>query len=134
MKKVYVLIASLLLSAPARAVVPRINEASFQESIAINPQLPDIPARKFVITSFGAVGDGKHSNTDAFRKAIASCRENGGGQVVVPAGTFLTGPIELTSNMALVLEKGATIRGSETATSIRRRQSHFLFFVGGPLK
>src|SRR5207237_7854224 len=67
----------------------------------------------FVMSNVGAIGEGKPSNTEAFRKAITSCRANGGAEVIVPAGTFLTGPIELTSNMALVLEKGATIRGSE---------------------
>jgi polygalacturonase len=79
----------------------------------VNPQLPVIPARKFLLTDFGAKGDGKTLNTDAFRKAIAACRAGGGGEVVVPAGTFVTGPFALTDNMALVIEKGATIRGSE---------------------
>src|SRR5256884_237434 len=115
MKRASALIVTVLLAGHAGAIGYPTSSRPAQgaESIKINPQLPDIPARKFLITSFGAVGDGKYSNTDAFRQAIASCRENGGGQVIVPAGTFLTGPIELTSNMALVLEKGATIRGSE---------------------
>jgi polygalacturonase len=66
-----------------------------------------------LLTEFGAVGDGKTLNTDAFRQAIAACRKAGGGEVVVPAGTFVTGPVALTDNMALVVEQGATIRGSE---------------------
>src|SRR5205807_6012101 len=115
MKRASALIVTVLLAGHAGAIV---NPTSFRpaqgaESNNINPQLPVIPSRKFVITSFGAIGDGKHANTDAFHKAIAACRDNGGGEVIVPAGTFLTGPIELTSNMALVLEKGAIIRGSE---------------------
>src|SRR5436305_2252744 len=79
----------------------------------VKPQLPVIPARKFLLTDFGAKGDGKTLNTDAFRKAIAACRAGGGGEVVVPAGTFVTGPFALTDNLALVIERGATIRGSE---------------------
>jgi polygalacturonase len=79
----------------------------------VRPQLPTIPQRKFLLTDFGAIGDGKTLNTDAFRKAIAACRKAGGGEVVVPAGTFVTAPFALTDNMALVLERGATIRGSE---------------------
>jgi polygalacturonase len=79
----------------------------------VNPKLPVIPQRRFVITRFGAVGNGKTMNTDAFRKAIQACKRAGGGEVIVPRGTFATGPIELTDNMALVLAKGATIRGSE---------------------
>lgn len=84
-----------------------------QSAVTLNPQLPIIPQRRIAITDFGAVGDGKTLNTDAFRKAIAACRAAGGCEVHVPAGVFVSGPIELTSKMALVLEKGATIRGSE---------------------
>jgi polygalacturonase len=82
-------------------------------SSPVQPQLPSIPARKFLITDFGAVGDGKTLNTDAFRKAIAACQKAGGGEIIVPAGTFVTAPIAFTSNMALVLERGAIIRGSD---------------------
>ena len=81
--------------------------------VSVNPQLPTIPQRKFLLTDYGAVGDGKTLNTDAFRKGIAACHQAGGGELVVPAGTFVTGPLALTDNMALVLESGAIIRGSE---------------------
>ena len=87
--------------------------AAQTSEVTVHPQLPTIPQRRFVLTDYGAVGDGKTSNTDAFRKAIAACRAAGGGNVIVPAGTFITGPFELIDNLALVLEKGATIRGSE---------------------
>ena len=84
------------------------KEPSFRE-----PQAAAIPQRTFKITDFGAVGDGTTMNTDAFRAAIAACAKAGGGRVVVPAGTFLTGPIELASRTALVLEKGAVIQASD---------------------
>src|ERR1700722_695478 len=61
------------------------------------------------ITDYGAVGDGKTLNTDAFRKAIEACTGAGGGRVVVPAGTFLTGPIELKSSVNLNLDENAII-------------------------
>jgi polygalacturonase len=48
-------------------------------------------------------------NTSAFAKAIAACAEAGGGQVLVPAGIWLTGPIQLKSNINLHLSKGAVI-------------------------
>lgn len=81
--------------------------------VKVDPKLPLIPQQRFVLSDFGGIGDGKTMNTEAFRRAIAACRRAGGGEVVVPAGTFVTGPIELTDKMALVLEKGATLRGSE---------------------
>ncbi len=64
---------------------------------------------RFCITDFGAVGDGAMKNTAAFKATIAACQLAGGGTVVVPAGTFLTGAIHLVSNLALHLEAGATV-------------------------
>ncbi len=61
------------------------------------------------ITDYGAVGDGKTMNTDAFRQAIEACTAAGGGKVAVGAGTFLTGPIELKSGVDLDLDGAATI-------------------------
>src|SRR4051812_17929927 len=66
---------------------------------------PNIPDRAFSIIEFGAVGDGKTLNTDAIKKAIEACRAAGGGRVVIPTGDFLTGPIQLVSNMDLHLER-----------------------------
>src|SRR3989442_4246661 len=54
---------------------------------------PSFPKRDFEITRFGGVGDGKADCTQAFGKAIAACNKAGGGRVVVPAGSFLTGAI-----------------------------------------
>lgn len=47
--------------------------------------------------------------TDVFKKAIQKCNAEGGGRVVVPAGTYQTGPIHLLSNVNLHIEEGATI-------------------------
>ena len=64
------------------------------------------------ITEFGAVGDGKNSNTAAFAGAIEAARANGGGIIYVPPGEYLTGPIMLKSNMTLHISRGATLLGS----------------------
>lgn len=71
---------------------------------------PRFPDRQFVVTRFGAVGDGKTDCTRAFAAAIAACHNAGGGKVIVPEGVFLTGPIHLKSGVNLHLVKGATIR------------------------
>jgi len=62
------------------------------------------------ITHYGGVGDGVTDNTAAFAAAITDCVRGGGGRVVVPAGTFFTGPIELQSNINLYVASGATIK------------------------
>src|SRR6516162_992911 len=89
------------------------NVSGQQRSWSVVPHLPKVPPRQFSILEFGAVGDGRFSNTGAFQETIAACRRAGGGEVVVPSGRFLSGPIELESNMALVLDKGATILASQ---------------------
>lgn len=70
---------------------------------------PTFPDRDFLITDYGAVGDGQTDCTEAFKKAIAACNNAGGGRVVVPAGTFLTGAIHLKSNVNLHVTNNATI-------------------------
>lgn len=63
---------------------------------------------------FGAVGDGKTLNTEAFTKAIAAVQQAGGGKLVVPRGTFVTAPISLCSSLDLHLESGAVIQAPGT--------------------
>ncbi|XP_044479572.1 probable polygalacturonase [Mangifera indica] len=82
--------------------------------------LGQLPMRKVVMSlkDFGGVGDGKTSNTETFRRAIRYMQgfgDKGGSQLNVPAGTWLTGSFNLTSNFTLFLEKGAVILGSPEA-------------------
>ena len=73
---------------------------------------PVFPKRDFDITRYGARGDGQQDCTAAFQQAIAACHRAGGGRVVVPAGSFLTGAIHLRSNVNLHVTEGATIKFS----------------------
>lgn len=70
----------------------------------------------FNIQKFGAINDGQTLNTTAFTSAINACNKAGGGKVIVPAGLWLTGPIELKSNVNLVVEHGAIIQFSNDRT------------------
>lgn len=67
------------------------------------------PQKSLGILDFGAVGDGVADNTKAFTNAIEQTDKNEGGSIIVPAGTYLTGPIHLRSNIDLHLEAGASI-------------------------
>mgnify|MGYP000226287436 CR=1 FL=1 len=51
--------------------------------------------------------------TNLIQKAIDSCAANGGGTVRFPAGTYVTGGIQLRSNVTLQLDKGAILQGSD---------------------
>jgi len=77
---------------------------------------PTFPNLDCDVTQYGGVGDGTTDNTAAFSKAIADCSSKGGGRVVVPAGTFFTGPIEILSNINLNVGTGATLKFSTDAT------------------
>jgi len=66
----------------------------------------------FNVRKFGAAGDGTTKDTAAFQKAIDACAAANGGQVVVPAGEYLLGSVELKSYTTLRLEKGAHLLGS----------------------
>jgi len=71
--------------------------------------VPVFPQKTFSITDYGAVGDGKKLNTEAIAKAITACTDVGGGTVLIPKGEWLTGPIELKSNVEIHTEDGALI-------------------------
>lgn len=61
------------------------------------------------ISKFGAKNDGKTSNTAVIKKAIEKLSSQGGGTLYFPAGTYLTGPIVLKSNITIDISAGATI-------------------------
>lgn len=58
---------------------------------------------------FGAKGDGKNLDSRAINAAIEAAVAEGGGQVLLPAGTFLCGSIRMKSNIELHLSAGCTI-------------------------
>ncbi len=70
---------------------------------------PVFPANSVSVTDFGAKGDGKTDNTQAFAKAIDAVVAKGGGTVEIPAGTWVTGPVVLKSNVRINTAKGATV-------------------------
>ena len=72
-------------------------------------QEPVIPANSVSITDFGAKSGGQELCTQAFADAINAVSKKGGGRVIIPRGTWLTGPITLKSNIELYSEKGAMV-------------------------
>ncbi len=64
----------------------------------------------FNILDYGARKDASAPATEAFRAAIQAAKAAGGGTVFVPAGKYVTGPIELISNLTLFFDAGAIVR------------------------
>ncbi len=103
-------ISSLILSTsivnaqgvPAKSIysfanLPKIAKTSFK-------------ADTFNIVKFGAKNDGITLNSKAINDAIIACNKKGGGVVVVPKGLWLTGPIELKSNVNLHIQANAILQ------------------------
>jgi polygalacturonase len=71
------------------------------------------PTRTFFnVRDFGAVGDGVNLDSPAINKTIKAAAAAGGGTVLLPAGTYLSGSIHLQSNIHLLIDVGATILGT----------------------
>jgi len=104
-------------------VVALIRAARVSKRLACSPILALflglLPAHAavFDVAAFGAKGDGKTLDRDAIRKAVDAAAAAGGGTVYFPAGTYLTGSIQLRSNLTLQLERGATLEASGDASA-----------------
>ena len=81
-----------------------------QNSKSVVVKEPLFKKDSFYITKYGAKNDGIFLNTNAIAAAINDCSKKGGGVVVIPAGFWLTGPIELKSNVNLHLQKNALLQ------------------------
>ncbi len=71
------------------------------------PIPPVFPEKEVTITDFGATED--VLCTDAIARAIAHIHEAGGGRVIIPEGTWLTGAIHMKSNVELHLCRDAVL-------------------------
>jgi polygalacturonase len=109
-------IVNLLLSTAGLTLAPRLISAAENPWETVMPSIlerikpPRFPKRTFYLK---AKADGQTDCTAAFRRAIDQCSKAGGGRVVVPKGTYLTGAIHLKSNVNLEVSEGATIKFSQ---------------------
>jgi alpha-L-rhamnosidase len=68
--------------------------------------------KRYDISQYGAVGDGKTLNSKAIQATIDKCALNGGGTVVIPKGEFLSGALFLKPGVNLEIQEGAVLKGS----------------------
>jgi len=67
----------------------------------------------FNVRQFGAQGDGRTVDTAAIQQALDECGQAGGGVVLLPAGTYLSRPVEIYSKTTLLLEQAATLKATD---------------------
>ncbi|WP_438481342.1 glycoside hydrolase family 28 protein [Oleiharenicola lentus] len=105
-----------LLTVSLLACLPLAEAALTHPVVPVAPAAPNIPSARVNLADFGAKPDGETLNTAAFARAISALSEKGGGTLIVPAGIWLTGPVELRSRIRVHLDAGALIQFSRDHT------------------
>ena len=107
----------LLISAQSDEIQKEVNgyiaKAPFKMPAINVPQFPD---KVYNIRDFGAISDGRTLCTDAIENAIDACSKGGGGKVVIPDGLWITGAIQLKSNVNLYLATNALVHFTKDHT------------------
>jgi polygalacturonase len=71
------------------------------------------------VRAHGAKGDGKTLDTAAIQRAVDACAARGGGMVLLPSGTYLSGTIVLADQITLHISAGATLLASPRIEDFR---------------
>jgi len=107
----------ILLSATVLCMLNNIHHVQAQSSTSPYhwdnlPQItqPEFPKDTIDIRQFGAKGDGRTLNTHSIQEALIASSKKGGGVVLIPAGYWLSGPLELQSNVNLHLDDNAFLQ------------------------
>jgi len=87
----------------ARAAEPQSENSSAEHTLG---------TRVYNVRDFGAKGDGTTLDTEAVQAAIDACTRDKGGTVLVPAGVFVIGTIEMKSNVTLHIAAQGKLLGS----------------------
>jgi len=99
-----------------------VAESRKSETVGTSYEYQAITCRAYSasLTDYGGVGDGKTSNTKAFKSAMSHLSEyasKGGALLYVPAGKWLTGSFSLSSHFTLYLNKDAVLLASQVSLS-----------------
>ena len=98
------------VASAATTITSPTGDWAMADEIVKKIELPQIPARDFVITDFGAKSGQREDARPAILGAIAKASSEGGGRVIIPAGTWLSnGPIHLKSKIDFHVAEGATL-------------------------
>jgi len=82
----------------------------FLSSLLVAAALSAATPSTFNVLDYGATNDGSARSTEAIKKAIQAAEKAGGGTVYFPAGTYVTGAIQMVSNLVLNIDAGATLK------------------------
>lgn len=112
------IVAALLLAVLTAAAQPdketfpdgSVMPAWFSNTLRVDT---DTLGRRFVVTEHGVKSDSTTVQTGALQWVIDMAAESGGGVVVIPRGTFLSGSLFFRQGTHLYIEEGGVLKGSE---------------------
>ena len=119
MKKILPLLLAFLLAAPTTFAKKKKDIDRFPDGTEIpewfrQNETVDIEklGKKYVLTDYEIFADGR-LHTEEIQALIDKAAANGGGVIVIPRGTYMTGGLHFKQNTHLYLEDGATLLGSD---------------------
>lgn len=114
-KKTSLFIIALLMFSATSNAKEKFPDGSIISDWFKNYQLVDVNAlgKRYIITDYGVVNDSSIIQTDKIQDVVDKVADNGGGVIVIPKGTFLTGALFFKKNTHLHLEENSVIKGSD---------------------
>lgn len=79
---------------------------------ASSPEISKL-GKKYVITDYDVINDSTIVQTERIQAVIDRASSDGGGVIVIPQGTFLSGSLFFRPGTHLYIEKGGTLKGSD---------------------
>ena len=117
MNKSIILALALLVSATAPA---KLNNDLWPDGTPIDKWFSNTAkaeltglGKRYVVTDYGVTNDSTAVQTQVLQKVIDTAAANGGGTVVIPKGTFLSGALFFRQGTNLYIEKGGKLKGSD---------------------
>ena len=102
-------VGTTMLPSPSRGYDDVARDANANAKAGkVSTRAPDV----LNATAFGAKGDGITLDTAAVQAAIDTCNKDQGGTVLVPAGVFVIGTIEMKSNITLHIAAQGKLLGT----------------------
>ena len=116
--KLIIMMALLVLAVPSDAKKKAKKEALWPNGEVISEWFSDTArvdistlGRQYVITDFGVVQDSTKIQTEAIQAVIDRAAQDGGGVVVFPKGTFLSGSLFFRQGTHLHMTEGSVLKG-----------------------
>lgn len=75
--------------------------------------------KRYVVTDYGVDRYADGVQTDRLQAVIDRCADEGGGVVVIPRGTFLSGSLFFKPRTHLMIEEGGELKGSDRIRDFR---------------